>query len=83
MLATQLEYRLVLRWRLGLVGFGGIGEVAPSVGEFRGDQLLPAGGTGIRFLLSKKFQVNLKDRFWLGQRQLHMEHGRGRGILAL
>ena len=30
MFATQLEYRLVLPWRLGLVGFGGIGEVAPA-----------------------------------------------------
>jgi hypothetical protein len=67
MMATQLEYRLVLRWRLGVVGFGGIGGVAPSVDEFRIDQLLPAGGTGIRFLLSRKFHVNLRTDFAWGK----------------
>jgi len=67
MLATQLEYRLVLRWHLGLVGFGGIGAVAPSASEFRSDQTLPAGGTGLRFLLSKKYHVNLRTDFAWGK----------------
>jgi Omp85 superfamily domain len=67
MFATQLEYRLVLPWRLGLVGFGGLGEVAPGGDGFRTDQFLPAGGTGIRFLLSKKFHVNLRTDFAWGK----------------
>ena len=67
MFATQAEYRLVLRWRFGVVGFGGIGGIAPSIGEFRIDQLLPAGGTGIRFLLTKKFHVNLRTDFGWGK----------------
>jgi hypothetical protein len=67
MFATQLEYRLVLPWRLGLVGFGGLGEVAPGGDAFRTDQFLPAGGTGIRFLLSKKFHVNLRTDFAWGK----------------
>ena len=46
--ATQLEYRLALPWRLGLVGFGGVGGVVPGADQFRFKQLLPAGGTGIR-----------------------------------
>jgi hypothetical protein len=68
MLATQLEYRLVLPWRFGIVGFGGIGAVAPG-GEqlFRSNQTLPAGGTGIRYMLSKDYHVNLRTDFGWGK----------------
>ena|SRR5208282_1681025 len=61
MLASQLEYRLVLPKRFGLVAFGGLGGVIPQ-----GDRLLqnayflPAGGGGLRFELSKKYHVNLR-----------------------
>jgi hypothetical protein len=67
MFATQLEYRLVLRWRLGMAAFGGIGGVAPSPEDFQGDQLLPAAGTGVRFMLSNKFHVNLRTDFAWGK----------------
>ena len=67
MFATQLEYRLVLRWRMGVVGFGGIGGVAHKPGDFDGDQLLPGAGTGIRFMLSNKFHVNLRTDFAWGK----------------
>jgi hypothetical protein len=67
MFATQLEYRLDLRWRLGVVAFGGLGAVAPGAGQFRTNQFLPAGGTGIRFLLSKKYHVNLRTDFAWGK----------------
>ena len=67
MFATQLEYRLVLRWRLGAVGFGGVGAIAPNPGDFQADRLLPAGGTGIRFMLSNKFHVNLRTDFAWGK----------------
>jgi hypothetical protein len=60
MFATQLEYRLVLPKRFGLVGFGGVGEVAPSVGQFNYSNLLPSIGTGLRFMLDKKYHVNLR-----------------------
>jgi hypothetical protein len=65
MFATQLEYRLVLPWRFGMVGFGGIGGVAPGADKFRFDQFLPGGGTGLRYLLSKQYHVNLRtDVAW-------------------
>ena len=67
MFASQVEYRVALRWRLGLVGFGGIGAVAPGASKFRSDQLLPAGGTGVRFLLSRSFHVNLRTDFAWGK----------------
>ena len=60
MFATQMEYRLALPMRLGLAGFGGVGEVAPSVGQFRYDNLLPSIGVGLRVLLEKKYHVNLR-----------------------
>ena len=68
MFATQLEYRLSLPKRFGVVGFGGIGEVVPG-----GSQLLhihnflPAGGGGVRFQLSKAYRVNLRADFARGK----------------
>jgi len=67
MIATQLEYRLVLPWRFGLVAFGGDGGVAPGAESWRSNQLLPAGGTGIRYMLSKKYHVNLRTDFAWGK----------------
>ena len=61
MLATQLEYRLVLPIRLGLVAFGGVGEVIPGKDQFLAIQkFLPSGGVGLRFMLSKEYHVNLR-----------------------
>jgi len=61
MFATQLEYRLSLPKRLGAVAFGGIGEVVPGGSQiFRSSYLLPAGGGGLRFQVSKKYRVNLR-----------------------
>jgi surface antigen Omp85-like protein len=67
MFATQAEYRRVLLWRFGLVAFGGVGAVAPGASRFRANQFLPAGGTGVRFLLSKKEHVNLRTDFAWGK----------------
>jgi hypothetical protein len=43
--------------RLGLVGLGGIGGVERKWGDFRSDQLLPA-GIGLRFTLDNKNHIN-------------------------
>jgi hypothetical protein len=68
MFATQLEYRLVLPWKFGLVGFGGVGSVTPGGDQLlRVNQFLPAGGTGIRSMLSKKYHVNLRTDFAWGK----------------
>lgn len=64
MLATQLEYRLVLPKRFGFVVFGGIGGVIPEGHELsqllQTSHFLPGGGGGLRFELSKKYHVNLR-----------------------
>ena len=61
MVATQLEYRLVLPKRFGLVAFGGAGGVIPGGSQFLSKQkFLPSAGIGLRFELSKKYHVNLR-----------------------
>jgi outer membrane protein assembly factor BamA len=64
MFATQMEYRLEVLSRVGLVGFAGVGGVAPKLSKFRGDELLPAVGGGFRLTVAKKNHINL--RFDLG-----------------
>jgi len=68
MVATQLEYRLALPKRFGVVGFGGLGEVVPGGDQpFRTKNFLPSGGGGARFELSKKYHVNLRVDFAQGE----------------
>ena len=51
---------MILPWRLGVTAFGGVGEVAPDGGSFNTHDLLPAGGLGLRFNLSKQRRINLR-----------------------
>ena len=68
MFGTQLEYRLVLPKRFGLVGFAGLGEVVPGGNQpFRIKNFLPSGGGGVRFELSKTYHVNLRVDFAQGK----------------
>ena len=64
MLATQLEYRLELPKRFGLVGFGGVGGAIPGGSQLfqriQSSHFLPSGGGGLRFQLDKKHHVNLR-----------------------
>lgn len=65
MLTAQAEYRLELPWRLGMVAFGGAGEVADGFDKFTGGGVLPSGGAGLRFRLTKENHVNLRaDYAW-------------------
>lgn len=63
-LTTQLEYRLVLPKRFGLVVFGGVGGAVPGgsqlLQQLETSHFLPSGGGGLRFELSKKYHVNLR-----------------------
>jgi outer membrane protein assembly factor BamA len=60
MFATQSEWRVFLPWRLGATVFGGVGEVAPDGKSFNTEDLLPSGGAGPRFNLSKQRRINLR-----------------------
>jgi outer membrane protein assembly factor BamA len=69
-LAAQLEYRLVLPKRFGLVAFGGVGGVMPAGNQLlqrvQSSHFLPAGGAGLRFQLSKVYHVNLRADYAQG-----------------
>src|SRR5277367_6815413 len=62
--STQLEYRLVLPKRFGLVVFGGLGGTIPGGSQLlqrvQSGHFLPSGGGGLRFALSQKYHVNLR-----------------------
>jgi hypothetical protein len=63
-IATQVEYRLVLPKRFGLVVFGGLGDTIPGGSQLlqriQSNHFLPSGGGGLRFQLSTKYHVNLR-----------------------
>jgi hypothetical protein len=58
-LTTQLEYRRKIYKKLGMVAFGGVGQVAPNLSELTSDDILGSAGLGIRFMPSKEARVNL------------------------
>jgi hypothetical protein len=65
MLTGQAEYRLEVWRRWGLAVFGGLGEVAPTVSDMNGANVLPSGGAGLRLTLAKRNHVNLRaDYAW-------------------
>jgi hypothetical protein len=75
MLATQAEYRLRLpklmgmgfTERFGIVGFGGVGWVGRQLGDLAFDDLLPGGGAGLRFRLTKKYPINFRIDYGIGR----------------
>lgn len=65
--ALQGEYRMPLVWRLGVAGFGGVGDVAAEVAEFRLNTVKYSVGGGLRLNLSKKEHINARADFgWAG-----------------
>jgi len=75
MWATQMEYRLRLpklmgigfTERFGIVGFGGVGWVGKQLGDLAFDELLPGGGGGLRFRLTKKYPINFRIDYGIGR----------------
>jgi outer membrane protein assembly factor BamA len=63
--AVQVESRVPLSARWGLVFFGSAGSVAPTPGDLDVDSFLTAGGTGLRFRLTDQEMINLRvDLAW-------------------
>lgn len=65
LLATQAELRYELGWRIGVVGFAGVGTVLPDIDEWDDAEAFPSLGLGLRFLLEEENHVNLRiDAAW-------------------
>ncbi|MFP4458434.1 MAG: BamA/TamA family outer membrane protein [Candidatus Zixiibacteriota bacterium] len=63
LLAGQLEYRFPLYRRFGAVAFIGAGQVSNRFDDFKIDSFKPAGGLGLRFLLIKDQNINIRADF--------------------
>jgi len=66
MFAIQAEYRLPLIWKFGLVGFAGVGRVAPRLGSLGLADLKTSVGWGVRFKLTPE-GANLRLDFGYGK----------------
>lgn len=65
LVAVQAEYRIELTRRIGIVGFAGVGEVGPNLGQYTFDNLLPSVGVGLRFVLAEENHISLRlDGAW-------------------
>jgi len=72
MFATQAEYRLKIPktgfiGRFGLVAFGGVGGVGEKFTDIALSDMLPAGGAGIRFRLTKRNPINFRIDYGIGK----------------
>jgi len=67
LLALQAEYRLPLFWRLGAVGFVGLGQVAPVFRDFRLDSLKKTMGLGLRYRFNNEENMCLRFDIGFGQ----------------
>ena len=72
MFATQAEYRLVIPksgflGRFGVVAFGGFGGVGSKFTNISISDMLPAGGGGIRFRLTKNQPINFRIDYGIGK----------------
>lgn len=65
MTTLQAELRYHTPGRFGATAFAGFGQVAPSVGDVLEAQVLPAGGAGLRFQLTRQYPMHLRlDYAW-------------------
>ena len=65
MLTAQVEYRKSLPKRLGVVFFGGLGQVASSFGDFNRENIRHSLGLGLRWIASVEHGVRLSvDYAW-------------------
>lgn len=64
--ATQLEYRVRVWWRFGLVGFAGVGDVAKDITKFEINKIKYSVGGGIRFRIDEKELWDLRIDFGFG-----------------
>ena len=67
-MALQAEYRFRLYERLGAVVFAGGGDVTSRVSNFALGNIRPTVGLGLRFLIDKKEDLNLRFDYGFGRR---------------
>jgi outer membrane protein assembly factor BamA len=62
---AQAEVRYHMKGRFGATVFGGLGEVASKASDLGTAEVLPAGGIGARFQLTRNFPMHMRfDYAW-------------------
>jgi outer membrane protein assembly factor BamA len=67
LLAFQMEYRLPVWRRFGLVGFAGIGDVSRRLSDFRLETFKLSAGLGVRFMIDPGERINIRMDYGFGQ----------------
>jgi len=68
MIALQVEYRIVpIWWRIGMVGFLGVGDVNDEMSDLQLKDFKTAAGIGFRFQFNRDEGVNLRADFAYGE----------------
>jgi outer membrane protein assembly factor BamA len=64
-ITAQAEARYHTKGRFGATVFGGLGQVAPKVSDLGQAKLLPAGGLGLRYQLTRGYPMHMRfDYAW-------------------
>jgi hypothetical protein len=63
----QAEYRAHLFWRIGVVGFAGVGDVFKSTEDLQWETLKYSYGGGLRFMVNKKEKLNVRLDYGFGR----------------
>lgn len=63
LVAAQAEYRFPLFWRLGMVAFAGLGDVAERWRDLRVREVKYSVGSGLRLNVSSKERIHLRGDF--------------------
>lgn len=58
--SLQLEHRINLFWRVGLATFGGLSAMSSNMQQLKKENFKPNAGIGIRFLIDKNENTNLR-----------------------
>ncbi|HYD21399.1 MAG TPA: BamA/TamA family outer membrane protein, partial [Flavipsychrobacter sp.] len=66
MSTLQLELRANVIWRLGIAAFGGVTKLYPSFDKFQINNMQANYGAGIRFLIDRKSNINLRFDYAIG-----------------
>jgi hypothetical protein len=67
LMLAQAEYRFPIAWRFGGAAFGGIGNVSPTFREFGGTTPKWSVGAGLRLMLSRDEELNLRADLGVGR----------------
>jgi outer membrane protein assembly factor BamA len=65
-MVTQAEYRVAIKKRLGIVAFGGVGNVNKQFSDASFEHLKYSYGAGIRFALNKSEKLNIRLDYGIG-----------------